>query len=88
MGGGRCEVSVKVIGPGQVEEARRGRPSNGSESGGAGPGFLTLPPQQTGREMIGGPVPERAQKEPAAGTVPPCWGCLAHHRLIWTNHDL
>lgn len=72
VGGGRCEVSVKVIRLGQEVEARQGHPSNGSESRGAEAGFLTQPPQQTERGMTCGPEPERALKEPAAGTAPPC----------------
>lgn len=86
MGGGRCEALVRATGLGLEEEARRGHPLNGSESGGEAPGFLTRLPPQTGREMICGPEPERALKEPAAGTAPPCWGCWA--APIWTDHDL
>lgn len=74
VGGGRCEALVRATGPGLEGEARRGRPSNGSESGGAAPGFLTQLPPQTGRETTCGPEPERALKEPAAGTAPPYWG--------------
>lgn len=65
-----------AIGLGQEVEARRDHPSNGSESGGASSGFLSLLPQQTGRGMTDGPEPEHALKGPAVGTTPPCWGCL------------
>lgn len=76
---------MKVTGLGQEVEARQGHPSNGFESGGAAPGSLTRLPQQTGRAKTGGPEHERVLTEPAAGTTPPCWGCL---RLTWTNRDL
>lgn len=85
-GGGRCEALVRVTGRGPEVEARRGRPLNGSESGGAGPGYQTRLPPQTGRGTTCGPEPERALTEPAAGTAPPCWGCRA--ALICSDHDL
>lgn len=81
-------VSVKAIALGQGEEARLGRPLSGSGSEGAVPGFLTPTPQQTGREMNGGPEPELAPKEPAAGTAPPGWDCPVRLRLTLTDHDL
>lgn len=86
VGGGRCEESVRARGPALEEEARQGRPLNGSESGGAAPGFLTRLPPQTGRETTCDPEPERALREPAAGTAPPGWGWWA--ALIWTDRDL
>lgn len=85
MGGGRCEASVRATGLGLEGEARRGRPLNGSESGG-GPGFLTRRPPQTGRETTCGPEPEHALKGPAAGTAPPCWGCRG--APVWSDRDL
>lgn len=50
------------------------------------PGFLTLLPLQTEKEMICGPELEHALKEPVAGKVLPDWGCL--EALIWTDRDL
>lgn len=79
-------MSVRETGPGLEGEARRGRPLNGSESGGVALGFLTRIPLQTGREMTCGPEPGLALKEPAAGTAPPYWGCRV--ALIWTDHVL
>lgn len=79
-------MSVRATGPAQEGEARQGRPLNGSESGGAVPGFLTRLPPQTGRETTCGPELEHAPKEPAAGTALPYWGCWV--ALIWTDHDL
>lgn len=79
-------MSARATGPVLEGEARQGRPLNGSESGGAVPGFLTLLPPQTGRETTCGPEPEHALKEPAAGKAPPCWGCWV--ALIWMDHDL
>lgn len=77
---------MKAKGPGQEGEAPQGRPSNGSESGGAAPGCLTPPLPQTGRGTTGGPGPEHAQREPAAGITPPCWGCRVHRLTL--HHDL
>lgn len=88
VGGGRCEVLVKAKALVQEEEARQGRPLSGSGSGGVVPGFLTLTPQQTGREMTGGPEPELALKELAAGTALPCWDCQVHLHLTWMDRDL
>lgn len=77
---------MRATGLAPEEEARQGRPLNGSESGGVAPGFLTRLPPQTGRETTCDPEPERAPKEPAAGTAPPCWGCWV--ALIWLDRDL
>lgn len=50
------------------------------------PGFLSLLPLQTKKEMICGPELERALKEPAAGKALPDWGCL--EALVWMDHGL
>ena len=87
MGGGRCEALVRATGPGPEGEARRGHPSNDSESGGA-PGFLSRLLPQTGRETTFDPEPGHALKGLAAGTAPPDWGCWVRLRLLSTNLDL
>lgn len=79
-------MSERATGPALEGEARQGRPLNGSESGGAVPGFLTQLPPQTGRETTCGPEPGRALKGPAAGTAPPYWDCWV--ALIWTDRVL
>lgn len=85
-GGGRCEVSVRATGLAPEGEARQGRPLNGSESGGAGPGFPTQLPPQRGKGTTCGPEPEHALKELAVGRAPPCWGCW--EVLTWRDLDL
>lgn len=85
-GGGKCEVSVRATGPGLEEEALPGRPSSGSESGGAGLGFLTQILPRTERGKTCGLEHEHALRELAAGIAPPCWGCRVC--LIWLDRDL